>query len=105
MAIINAVLENIEDRHYICVTFDPENFVKIPLSDDNANEIKAAFNKIIHRIRIGEFEIKMNEVGEDLYSQVANEYLVQLNREIKEVRGEMEARGLTSSPTPPPTTL
>ena len=38
----------------------------------------------------------MTEVGEDLFSQVANEYITQLNREIQEVHGEMEEHGLVA---------
>jgi len=58
------------------------------------NEVKSAFNKIITRIKAGEFQIKLDEVRDDLFSQVANEYLTQLNREIQEVRGEMKQYGL-----------
>ena len=32
----------------------------------------------------------MENVGEDLFSQVATEYITQLNREIQEVHGEMK---------------
>lgn len=38
----------------------------------------------------------MVEVGEDLFSQVTNEYITQLNREIQEVHGEMKQYGLIS---------
>ena len=34
------------------------------------------------------------EVGDDLFSQVAKEYVTQLNREIQEVHGEMKQYGL-----------
>jgi intergrase/recombinase len=56
--------------------------------------VKSAFNKLIERIKEGEFEIELEEVGEDLFSQVANEYIMQLNREIGEVRDEMIQYGL-----------
>ena len=36
------------------------------------------------------------ELAEDLFSQVANEYVTQLNREIQEVRKEMEGYGLVN---------
>lgn len=49
---------------------------------------------MITRIKEGEFQIELDEVGEDLFSQVANEYITQLNREIREVYGEMEQHGL-----------
>ena len=93
MELISAVIEVVDDKHFIKINIgDPE--IRIPLSDDKAIAVKAAFNRIISRIRLGEFQIQLVEVGEDLFSQVANEYLIQLNREIKEVRSEMETAGL-----------
>ena len=44
----------------------------------------------------GEFQIELDEIGEDLFSQVANEYITQLNREIKEVHVEMDQYGLVA---------
>jgi hypothetical protein len=45
-------------------------------------------------MRQGLFTIKLKEVGDDLFSMVANEYLTQLNREIKEVYKQMETYDL-----------
>jgi hypothetical protein len=93
METVKASVVEVDGKHYILfVTADGE--IKIPISDDNPNEVKSAFNKLIERIKEGEFEIEMDEVGPDLFSQVASEYLTQLNREIKEVRKEMEDIGL-----------
>jgi hypothetical protein len=64
------------------------------MSEDKPNEVKNAFNRLIARIKDGEFQIELNGVGEDLFSQVANEYITQLNREIQEVRREMVQYGL-----------
>jgi hypothetical protein len=97
MEALDAVVEIVDEKHFIAITLGAGSVAKIPLSDDKANDVKAAFNKIIARVKLGVFQIKLSTVGEDLYSQVANEYLVQLNREIKEVRGEMEAQGLTEN--------
>ena len=55
------------------------------MSEDKPNEVKSAFNRLIARIKDGEFQIILAEIGDDLFSQVANEYITQLNREIKEV--------------------
>jgi len=66
------------------------------MSEDKPNEVKSAFNSLIARIKDGEFQIELAEVGEDLFSQVANEYITQLNRDIQEVRGEMEQHGLVA---------
>lgn len=94
METISAAMEILDDKYFIKINLGDKE-VRIPLSDDNANEVKAAFNKVITRIKLGEFQIKLEEVGEDLFSQVANEYLIQLNREIKEVSVEMKEYGLT----------
>lgn len=93
MEIINATVESLDDKYFIKIKTGDEE-ISIPMSEDKPNEVKSAFNKIITRIKAGEFQIKLEEVGEDLFSLVANEYLTQLNREIQEVRNEMKQYGL-----------
>ena len=66
------------------------------MSDDKADEVKSAFNKLIVRVKKGEFQVKLGGLGDDLFSQVANEYIKQLNREIKEVHAELKQHGLTT---------
>lgn len=68
--------------------------IGIPMSEDKPNDVKAAFNKIILRLKRGKFKIKLGEVTPDLFSQVADEYIKQLNKELEEVFGEMERYGL-----------
>ena len=93
METIKATVESLDDKHFIKIETGGEE-ISIPMSEDNPNEVKSAFNKIITRIKGGEFQIKLEEVKEDLFSQVANEYIIQLNREIQEVHGEMKEYGL-----------
>lgn len=93
MEIIKATVENLDDKYFIKI-MDGEEEIIIPMSDDKPNEVKSAFNKIITKIKTGEFQIKLDDVKDDLFSQVANEYLTQLNREIQEVRGEIIQFGL-----------
>jgi len=93
METIKATVENLDDKYFIKIKAGDEE-ISIPMSEDKPNEVKSAFNKIITRIKAGEFQIKLDEVRDDLFSQVANEYLTQLNREIQEVRGEMKQYGL-----------
>lgn len=93
MEVLNATVENTDEKYFIRIKVDSGDVV-IPLSDDNANAVKSAFNKLIQRIRNGEVTIKLDKVGEDLFSMVANEYLTQLNREIQEVRNQMKEYGL-----------
>lgn len=96
MEVLNATVESLDDKYFIKIKAEGEDII-IPLSEDNANAVKSAFNKLIVRIRTGEFTIKLDKVGEDLFSMVANEYLIQLNREIHEVRSQMEEYGLVKS--------
>jgi len=74
--------------------------VRIPLSDERPKEVKAAFNKIISEIKLAEFTIEFEMPGDDLFSQVAKEYISHLNREIHEVRAEMAQLGLLPTARP-----
>ncbi|SFO89300.1 hypothetical protein SAMN05216567_103215 [Variovorax sp. OK605] len=93
MVTLDAAVECVEEKYFLKINIE-QGPVTIPLSDDNPNAVKSAFNKLIQRIGIGEFIVKLDKVGEDLFSMVANEYLVQLNREIQEVRSQMQEYGL-----------
>ena len=93
METINATVETINEKRFIKIEAGDEE-IRIPMSEDKPNEVKSAFNKLIARIKDGEFQIELEEAGADLFSQVANEYITQLNREIHEVFGEMQQYGL-----------
>ena len=93
METIKATVVELEEKHFIKIKTGEEE-IKIPISEDKPNEVKSAFNKLIARIKEGAFEIELEDIGQDLFSQVANEYVTQLNREIQEVRGEMKDYGL-----------
>lgn len=95
METVKATVSKIDEKHFIKIELQ-DGAVLIPMSDDKADDIKSAFNKLIVRIKKGEFQVKLEGVGEDLFNQVANEYIKQLNKEIKEVRAEMKQHGLTS---------
>jgi hypothetical protein len=93
METVKATVVELKEKHFIKIETGDEE-IMIPISEDKPNEIKSVFNKLIARIKKGEFEIKLEDIGQDLFSQVANEYVTQLNREIQEVRGEMLDYGL-----------
>lgn len=93
METVEASVVEKDDKHFIEIAIE-EEAIWIPLSEDKPNEVKRVFNKLIERIKEGAFEIELKEVGEDLFSQVANEYINQLNREITEVHDEMINLGL-----------
>lgn len=93
METVEASVVKEDEEHFIEIAIKEEP-IWIPLSEDKPNEVKSVFNKLIKQIKEGAFEIKLEVVGEDLFSQVANEYIIQLNREIAEVRDEMIELGL-----------
>ena len=95
METIKANVVQVDENYFIMIEGE-DHAIRIPMSEDKPNVVKSAFNSLIARIKEGEFQIELTEVGEDLFSQVANEYIVQLNREIQEVRGEMKQYGLVA---------
>lgn len=99
MVTLEATIESIEEKYFIKINVE-DGAVRIPLSEDSPNVVKSAFNKIIKRVRIGEFTIKLDKAGDDLFSMVANEYLTLLNREIQEVRSQMIEFDLVKPETP-----
>ena len=97
METIKATVVIQNDKHFIKIETDDDE-IKIPISEDKPNEVKSAFNKLIAQIKDGgEFQIGLEDVSSDLFSQVTNEYITQLNREIREVRNEMVNYGLVEN--------
>lgn len=91
-----ASVQSAEDKYYLDVALETE-VVRIPISDDNPNHVKRAFNKLLERTRSGQFAIELTSDGDDLFSHVAKEYIAQLNRELKEVWKEMKQHELLDS--------
>ena len=96
METIKATVVEVNEKYFIKIETEPED-IRIPMSEDKPTEVKSAFNKIIARLKGGSFRIELEEVKEDLFSQVANEYITELNREIQEVFGEMEKYHLVAT--------
>ena len=96
METIRAIVKSVDEQVFIEIEVGNEN-VKILMSEDKPNDVKSAFNKLITRLKTGKFQIELKDVEEDLFSQVAKEYIAQLNREILEVHGEMEDYGLVET--------
>lgn len=97
MEVLKAFVRVDEEKYTLEVELGDEVAI-IPLSQDQPNEVKGAFNKLIVRLKSGLFRIELQECGEDLFSQVSKEYLVQLNSELEEVFGEMVSAGLSDVP-------
>lgn len=93
MVTVEAMVRSEGEKYFLDIAF-PGDTVSLPLSEDSPNKVKSAFNRLIARVRESEFEIALKGLGEDLFSQVANEYVGQLNGEIAEMRAEMQTLGL-----------
>jgi hypothetical protein len=95
--VLEAFVRVEDDKYTLEIRLGDEAAI-IPLSQDQPNEVKSAFNKLIVRLKAGLFRIDLKEAGEDLFSQVSKEYLEQLNSELEEVFGEMVSAGLSDAP-------
>lgn len=91
MEIIEAELVTVEDNYFIDILEDPK--ISIPISNDDPNEVKSAFNCLIERLKKGAFKISLKDAEKDLFYHVAKEYLDQLNGELQAVHQEMEQYG------------
>jgi hypothetical protein len=91
MEIVEAVLVTVEEKYFIDILEDPK--ISIPISDDDPNAVKSAFNFLIERLKKGMFTISLNDTDKDLFYHVAVEYIEQLNGELKTVYQEMEQNG------------
>lgn len=91
METIKADLRKQEEKYFIDILFDTT--ISIPISDDDHNEVKSAFNLLIEQLKDRAFSIELNEADKDLFYHVAVEYLEQLNIELLSVHQEMEQYG------------
>lgn len=67
----------------------------ILLSSNNANEIKNVFNRLIIELKKREFEFTLIDDQQDLFNAICQEYIKQLNYELKIIRQELVDSGLT----------
>lgn len=91
MEIIEAELVAVEDNYFIDILEEPK--ISIPISNDDPNAVKSAFNCLIERLKNGAFSISLKDADKDLFYHVAKEYLEQLNGELLDVHQEMEQYG------------
>lgn len=89
METVNATITKEDGLYYLSIVIEDQT-VRIPLSEDNAIEVKQAFGQLIHAVRQDAFQIEFQKEDEDLFSHVAEEYIKQLNKELLAVRTEMQ---------------
>lgn len=91
METIEAELVTIDGDYFINILEEPQ--ISIPISSDDPNAVKSAFNCLIERLKKGVFSISLKDADKDLFYHVAKEYLEQLNGELLDVYQEMEQYG------------
>ncbi|PRX41229.1 hypothetical protein SAMN05878281_3251 [Salegentibacter salegens] len=77
-----------DDKTILLLELD-EN-LEIVVTEDNPNNIKTAFNKLIIELKKGLFEFELEDDKDDLYNNICSEYLNQLNSEMISVFEELE---------------
>ena len=64
--------------------------LNIVLTEDNPNEVKAVFNKLLLQLKNGEIEFDLTDDKDDLYFHICKEYITQLNAELKSTYTELK---------------
>ena len=97
MEIYEAKMIKDGENHYLELNIKIET-LRISMTEDLPNEIKSVFNKLILRLKSEHFNFKLESVDTDLFSQVATEYIGQLNRELTAIHGELAHQKLLVNP-------
>lgn len=66
----------------------------IVLTEDNPNEIKSVFNKLLLQLKNSEIEFDFRDENDDLYFHICKEFITQLNAEFKSTYTELKDSGL-----------
>jgi hypothetical protein len=93
MATHNATIERKDNSAILKLVLGEED-LKIVLTEDNPNEVKSVFNKLLSRLKNGEVEFNLTDATEDLYFHICKEYITQLNAELKSTYVELKDNGL-----------
>ncbi len=93
MAIYNATIINKGDNYFLELCVKAQKLL-IPLTEDKPNETKSVFNQLILALKKENFSFKFNSTDKDIYSQIGEEYIKQLNTELKSVYKDLDEYGL-----------
>ena len=89
MATHNATIERKETGTTLKLVIGNEE-LNIVLTDDNPNEVKSVFNKLLIHLKDDEIDFTLIDDKEDLYFHICKEYITQLNAELKSTYTELE---------------
>ena len=93
-----ATIENRKEDKVYLVLVVGTGVVKIELTADNPNNVKTAFDEILKELKNGLFEFKLEDETQDLFHHICEEYIKQLNSEIKSIFNELVEYGLAEKP-------
>ena len=85
----NATISRTASKQAIVFQVDGQKLT-IDLAEDNPNNVKTVFNKLIQKLKTGLFIFKLDDNRQDLYHHVCEEYIKQLNSEMATVYKELE---------------
>ena len=97
MEMYDAKMINDGENHHMELNMKTAT-LKISMTEDLPNEIKATFNQLILRLKIEHFNFNLGDVDTDLFSQIAKEYIGQLNKELTTIHTELAHYGLLQNP-------
>lgn len=93
MATHNATIERKGTEAILKLDLETQE-LSIVLTEDNPNEVKSVFNKLLTHLKNGEIEFNLTDDKEDLYFHICKEYITQLNSELKSTYAELIDNGL-----------
>ena len=67
----------------------PNGTARIPLTEDKPQNVKDVFNKLILLLKSRSCQFEFEKGCDDLYCQIGEEYIRQLNSELKIIRDEL----------------
>ena len=74
-----------------------ESELTISLTDDNPNQVKEVFNRLIIHLKQNKIEFELKDDEGDLFTNISKEYIRHLNSEMANIYGELKANNLLDS--------
>lgn len=94
METYNASVINKDDNWFLVLSISDDD-LSIPLTQDEPLVIKSVFNQLILKLKEKKFEFNFQGAENDLFTQIAKEYIKQLNIELSSVHNELSDYDLT----------
>ena len=95
METFNATIKREESKTSLILNVEGQAY-EINLTENKPLEIKSVYNKLLLTLKKQEFSFVLNDISQDLYYQICNEYLIQLNAELRSIYKELSDYDLLS---------